>query len=78
MIRGSLAVLIHCVCICPSSHRTSASGMVTSGANCRRPRNAIDGPVARNDIYATERAAIVTALFEKGIIVSPHTICCSG
>ena len=52
--------------------------MVTSGANCRRPRNAIGGPVACNGIYATESAGIVTALFEKGIIISSQTICCSG
>ena len=45
--------------------------MVTSGANCRWLKNAIGGPVTRNGIYATERAGIVTALLEKGIIISP-------
>ena len=78
MIRSSLAALTHCINICPSLHRISASGMVTSGTNCRRSRNAIGEPVAHNGIYAMERAGIVTALFEKGIIISPQMICCSG
>ena len=41
-----------------------------SGAKCCRPRNAINMPVARNNIHAMERAATVTALFEKGLIIA--------